>query len=126
MCGPSEDRVRSDRETVDRRRAEVQAVEAELEKAEVVSPIDGRIVEAKASPGLRVEAVKGPALFVIAPNSGTARVKVEANTQDAATLAPNEEIAMRFRELGAEQFYGVVRSTSAGPKARTAPNSSLT
>ncbi len=108
----AEGRVRSDRETVDRRRAEVQAVETELEKAQVVSPIDGRIVEATASPGLRAEAGKGPALFVIAPNSGTARVKVEANTQDAAALAANEEIAIRFRELGAEQFYGVVRSPS--------------
>ena len=107
-----EGRIRSDRETVDRLRAEVQAVEAELQKGQVVSPIDGRIVEVKASPGLRVEAGEGPALFVIAPNSGTARLKVEANAQDAAALAPSQEIAMRARELGAEQFYGVVRSVS--------------
>jgi magnesium-transporting ATPase (P-type)/multidrug efflux pump subunit AcrA (membrane-fusion protein) len=106
----AESRARSDRETVERRRTDLQAVEAELQKAQVVSSIDGRIVEVKASPGLSAEA--GKALFVIAPNSGAVRLKLEAAAQDATVLAPDQEIAMRVRELGAEQFYGVVRSIS--------------
>ena len=119
----AEGRNRAARETVDRRRAEVEAVETELQKTQVMSPIDGRIVDATASPGLRIEAGKGPALFVIAPNSGTVRVKMDANARDAAALAPNQEFAMRFSELGAEQFYGVVRSVS--PSAQGASRSEL-
>ena len=111
----AERRALADRETVDRRRKELEAAEAELQHAEVIAPLDGRIVEAKASLGVRVEAGKGPALFVIAPKNGVARVKIEAPAKDAGSLTPGDSIAMTVHGLGERRFSGAVRSVSPSP-----------
>ena len=64
---------------------------------------------------MRVEAGKGPALFVIAPKSGVARVKIEAPAKDLGSLVPGDPIAMTVHGVGERTFSGSVRSVSPSP-----------
>jgi calcium-translocating P-type ATPase len=110
----AERRVGSDRETVERRRGETEAAEAELQHAQIIAPVDGRIVDAKASPGMRVDTNATAALFVLAPKSGISRVKIEANANDASPLTAGDAIVMTVRGLG-QKFSGAVRGVSPSP-----------
>jgi RND family efflux transporter MFP subunit len=111
----AERRAHADQETVDRRRGELEAAEAELQHAQIIAPVDGRIVEATASPGMRVDAGSGPPLFVIAPKSEIARVKMEASAKDASSLAPGEPIVLSVHGLGGRRYSGVVHGVSSPP-----------
>ena len=111
----AERRAHSDRETVEQRRGEMEAAEAELQSARIIAPLDGRIIEAKASPGIHVDAGSGPALFVIALKSGVSRVSIEATAKDASSLMPGDSIAMSVRGLGGRRFSGAVRGVLPSP-----------
>ena len=111
----AERRAHSDRETVEQRRGEMEAAEAELQNARIIAPLDGRIIEAKASPGIHVDAGSGPALFVIALKSGVSRVSIEATSKDASSLMPGDSIAMSVRGLGGRRFSGAVRGVLPSP-----------
>lgn len=96
------------RRILDDKKRELEEAQADLESADVKSPVTGQVVARRGEPGSEVSQ-ETTNLFEIATDLSVLDAVVEPDPKQAGWIQPGMPALVQFIELGSEAFEGVVR-----------------
>jgi multidrug efflux pump subunit AcrA (membrane-fusion protein) len=96
------------RAQIDQAKAQIDLINAQLERTQLTAPFDGVVVQGDLSQSLGSPVERGQVLFEIAPLNGY-RIILEVDERDVADTAPGQEGQIALSALPRQSFPFTIR-----------------